>query len=395
MDRAEFEDLTGLFLRLQSELESAAIGRQTSLEAQLKAAEADLSPLFNNVEMLATGLGSGGLTYEHAFLKRTNEWSPPRLLKLLAEYRDAQKVDERALFVELAAFLPRMDTAYRHVVSIAELEADKSQLKAFALARSCLRDMGDLIESTLRPFLNLRLRILQICGAYTVTRQVDDLSLGDVVSDLTKLDPDLYTVAPFDVSLSQWRNISHHSSYKAVGEKIVCEYGQGSHKKKIDCSPEQLIQLFQDVEKTYYLHKVAFEIFSTDNIQILAAAERATGANVEVSELSHNSMLAYGIVASGFRILKIGRKDFRWALLLVDRHDRSEETSKAALQAAVVTYLLHSKSKSIQLNAWIDTHMGQHFISFQGDMRQEPGLTPEEYALFKLNRNFRIDEDTT
>ncbi len=394
MSEEHLEDLTVVFTRLQSELEPAGIGEKTSLEVQLKNVEADLQPFFLNADNLSAGLGSGGLTYEHAFLKRTKDWSYPHLVRLLGEYRAAQKADQAALFAVLAAFLPQMDSAYRHVVSIAELEADKANLKGYTLARSCLRDMGDLIESTLRPFLSLRLKVLQISGEFSAgSRRIDDLSLGTLVSALTTLDPDLYALTTFNIPLSQWRNISHHSSYKSVGDKIICEYGPPGRRGVIECSPMQLIELFIEVETLYYLHKVGFEIFCTDNIHALSAGEKETGTKVTLSELSTNAILAYGIVASGFHIARVARRAFRWGVFLIDRHDRERTHVEAALQRALVPYLLHSGPT--QIYAWVESKRGQQFVSFQGELKRSSDLKSGEYAEFKMDGHFRINEGTS
>lgn len=128
MAGAEFEDLTTMFLRLQDEVEPVGVGRQKSLEAQLKIVEADLVPYFEDHGALQMCLGAGGLTYEHAFLKRFPVWSESRLATLLSEYRQARDVSSHEVYSALAAFFPQMDRAYRHVVSIAELEVDKCGL---------------------------------------------------------------------------------------------------------------------------------------------------------------------------------------------------------------------------------------------------------------------------
>ena len=391
MGKEDITDLTDLFLRLQGELEPVGVGEQTSLEAQLNIIESDLLPHFTSADRLIECLGCGGLTYEHAFLKKTRKWSYPRLLRFLDEYRAAQRSNEAALFAELAKFLPRMDSAYRHIVSICELEADKATLSGYAFARSCLRDMGDIIESTLYPFLCLRLEVLKILGTTKQARCAYTLSLGTLVNELAKIDPDMYSVPPFGISLSQWRNISHHSSYQIENDVVVCRYRVGSVLREVKCTRDQLIDIFINVEKIYYLHKVAFEFFCTDNIHALKTEQSATNApDIELSEFSKQSTLAYGIVASGFRIVHAAKQGSRWHFILIDRHDRLKEQCRRALQASILPYLF--QAGPTQMTVRVDTQGSQHFINFRGELRLEPcTLSVDEYSPFKISRFLRID----
>ena len=372
MKNQEFEDLTILFLKLQDEIEPTGIGESTSLNAWLQIVESDLGHLFVNTQHLSNCLSAGGLTYEHAFLKKTEKWSSPRLSKLLKEYRSAQAIDETRLFAVLANFRPRMDDAYQHVVSIAELEANKANLKLRAFAKSCLRDMGDLIESCLFPFLRLRLKILEIGGKVNKTnRHIDDLSLGATIDEISPIDPVLYCPKPFKVSLSQWRNVSHHSSYKVLGGTIRCEYGKQRHRRQFECSQNQLLEMGKYVNNVYYLHKVANEIFCTDNVHALKKTIDRTNVKIELSEFTTDATMAYSIVAGGFRILNAARKDFKWILVLRDLHARRKEDIKSALQEALIPYLFCKGPAEI--NARVESRTDQHFISFRGELRKSNG----------------------
>ena len=394
MENEEFEDLTMLFLRLQKELEPAGVGRETSLDAQLGVIESDLGHLFVNSNHLSSCLGAGGLTYEHAFLKRTEEWSSSCLSKLLEEYRSAQAIDKDRLFSVLASFQPRMDSAYEQVVSIASLEADKANLKPQVFTKSCLRDMGDMIESSLLPFIRLRLKVLEIGELNDAgKRRIDDLSLGHAIAELKSADPTLYSPAPFNISLSQWRNISHHSSYRLRGDTVCCEYGNKRPRKQFECSTTQLLEMFRYVDNVYYLHKVAFEFFCTDNISALAQAVDTSSTKSELSEFTTDATMAYSVAASGFRILNAARKDIRWMFALQDLHGRSKKNVELALQEALIPYLLHKGPT--QMNAQVESSGEQHFVSFVGELRSSSDeLKDGERGAFKIGKNFRIEQSS-
>ena len=393
MENTGFEDQTTLFLKLQAELVPAKVGNNTSLSGQLRVVESDLGHLFVNVEKLSNCLGAGGLTYEHAFLKKTGEWSSQHLSKLLEEYRIAETADDTRLFSMLANFQPRVDDAYRHLVNIAELEVNKPNLKTPVFAKSYMRDMGDIIESSLFPFVRLRLKVLELGEKLGRTnRQIDDLSLGTTIAELSRIDQDLYCPEPFKVPLSQWRNISHHSSYRVRGDVIRCEYGSKHHRQQFECSPSQLIEMCRYVDKVYYLHKVAYEVFCTDNIDALVKAIGPTGGRPDLSEFTTDATMAYSIVASGFRILNAARKPFRWAFVLRDMHDRRREDIEYALQEALIPYLLHKGPTEIK--SWIESQGAHHFISFRGALKNSDEVLDDELSSFTIGKNFRIKESS-
>lgn len=252
--------------------------------------------------------------------------------------------------------------------------------------------MGDMIESALRPFLQLRRKILEVGGILPVSRTVES-SLGQILRDLEEVDNHIYALPPLNISISQWRNISHHSAYSVTDDVIRCEIGQSSRKRTIECSPKQLIQVFVETEKIYYVHKVAFEFFATENIRSLSLAEQETGTEVLLSDFSKRSMVAYGLVASGFHVLHAGYKDGRWAFVLIDNHNRSARNGRAALQGCLSTYLLHVKAT--QFNVWVRTRQKEYFLSFRGELRGDTRLASDEYVPYTLDRNMRILDSKT
>jgi len=314
----------------------------------------------------------------------------PILQTFLDEYRSAQAINEEKLLTILAEFQPCMDDAYRHLVSIGELEADKANLKPILLVKSSLRDIGDIIESSLFPFMRLRLKVVGVKEeADEAHHRIDDLSLGATVAELLSVDRDLYCPTPFEITLSQWRNIAYHSDYKVVGDTVICEYGHRRPKQTFECSVTRLLEIFRYVDNVYYLHKVAYEIFCTDNIQSLARAIWPTSDHSGLSEFTTDAAMAYSIVASGFCVLNAARKRSQWAFVLLDRHNRNKSEIKLALQEALVPYLLHRGPTEI--NAWVDAKQRKHFISFRGELRKEEnGLTSNEGSLFRIGRNFRV-----
>ena len=220
----------------------------------------------------ARAWGTGGLTFEHAFLKRTHAWSAPILSKLLREYRDASAIDDNRLFLTLANFQATILHAYDHLVSVATLEGMVTRSNARVFAKSCFRDIGDVIESCLFPFLKIRLNVLRIATA-SDSRDVENLTLGQTIAELALTDAELYSPLPFDIRLSQWRNIAFHSSYDV---RSRCRYGD-RHPKRFECTPTQLLDVLKYTNDVYYVHKVAYELFGIDNTDRVLQVRKASG----------------------------------------------------------------------------------------------------------------------
>ena len=393
----EHQDLTDLFLSLQQELLAAGIGRATSLEAQLRAVELDLRGYFRNRTHLGASLGTGGLTYEHAFLKRTHAWSTPVLSTLLQEYRDASDVDDRRLYESLTASQGPVLRAHNNLVSVAHLEGMVARSKPLVFARSCFRNIGDIIEACLFPFLRIRLHVLRIA---TCTSDQDpdvaDLSLGRTIDELTRIDAKLYAPPPFAVRLSQWRNIAAHSGYHVRGEKIHCQYGNG---RRFECTPAQLLDVARYANDVYYVHKVAHEIFCIDNIERAFGTGCGSGEGREARnpdldfEFNTDVILTYSVVASGFRIRNARRTGLRWTLHLEDAHGRSKPEVQRTLQAALLSYMVHVKS--VHLHASVRSRGASHSLSFRGELRNsETKLQAGEHSTYAVGRNFRVDESS-
>lgn len=392
-DEPPFVDVTTLFHSLQGELEAADIGRAPSLEAQLRSVESDLTCHFENPAHLSACLGTGGLTYEHAFLKRTHPWSASILAELLQEYRAAKAVDDNQLFLALANSHEAIGRAYEHLVSTATLDSmfTKSSIRVFV--KRCFGSIGDMIESSLLPFLKIRLNVLRIAaGTATPAPDVDDLSLGQTIGELARTDPDTYSPAPFGVRLSQWRNIASHGNYRVRGESIHCWYGKSP--ERFECTSDQLYDLAKYVNDVYYVHKAARELFVIDNAERMLQVSRTSGEPIEAlvfdPDFNTDTILAYSIVACGFRIQNAGRKGRQWFLVLEDRHDRTKGEAKITLKKALASYLIHVKS--LHLEALIQSRGADHYVSFRGKLTStEAELMPGEHSVFTFGKNFRVN----
>ena len=146
----------------------------------------------------------------------------------------------------------------------------------------------------------------------------------------------IYHPSPFGISVSQWRNIANHNSYSVKDEEISCTYGSRGHQKHFSCTVSDLIELARYVDSLGFLHKVAFEIFSIDNLkQLIPHVPR-----LEITEYTKDAALVSGLFDAGFTTINAAYREGEWALLLVDDCRRNRGGIQKALQDAVLPYFM-------------------------------------------------------
>ena len=253
-----------------------------------------------------------------------------------------------------------------------------------------------MIESCLLPFLKIRLNVLRIAEGTTDNRDVGDLSLGQAIAELAATDRALYSPAPFDIPLSQWRNIAFHGNYDVRGRRIRCQYGN-RRLHRFECTPTQLLDVMKYTNDVYYVHKVAYEIFGIDNTDRVLQVRKASGDSRVVHDFDFDfntyTILAYSIVASGFRILNAGRRGVRWMLLLEDLHGCTKADIKRTLKEALISYMVHVNF--LHLQALIRSRGTSHRLSFRAEMRSSKvELLPGEHSAYAIGKNFRVDDSS-
>lgn len=366
----KIKDLTRLFLGLQEEARAGLNSKSVDVRVHLDQAAADLSTYFENPDCLPRAFGAGGLRYEYAFLQhnRSEPWIDNALRTMLMEFRAARNVDVSCCFQTWGRWFEAIDRAIRNTASVAFLQEDIDNLSHEFMAKSILRDTGDILEGSLQPLARLRLDMQGVAGIRAAgAAPVTSMSFGKVIEELASRPNggDVYRPQPFGLTVSQWRNIANHNSYEVKGSEVICTYGSPGHHKTIRCPVNDLFNLGRYINDLKFTHKIAFEFFSIDNMRALSPYL----PHVDITNHTFEGALAYGLVAGGFSIERVGygaEVDYgskQWALLLVDDHNRSELGAKAALQDAVSTYLL--LAGSINVVAFVKSNTSLYEFSFK------------------------------
>lgn len=364
------KDLTKLFSGLQAEAQAGQKVESVDIRVHLDQAAADLSTYFENPATLPRALGSGGLRYEHAFLQQNHSepWIDNTLRTILAEFRSARTVDATRCFQVWGNWFEAVDRAIQNTASVAFLQTDVDNLSPEFMAKSVLRDIGDILEGSLQPLARLRLDMQGVTSIRSAgAAPVNSMTFGKIIDELASRPKggDVYRPKPFGLTVSQWRNVANHNSYKVKGTEVICTYGTPGHHKTIRCPVNDLFDLGRYINNLTFVHKIAFEFFSIDNMADLVPHL----PRVDITEHTADGALAYGLVAAGFSIERVGygaEADYgarQWALFLIDEHSRSELEAKAALEDAVSTYIL--LTGSINVVAFVKSDASLYEFSFK------------------------------
>ena len=220
---------------------------------------------------------------------------------------------------------------------VASLQLHIDELEGEFVVKTIFRDVGDLLEGSLQPLVRLRLAMLEVAGVRTGrSSPVSTMTFGDVVHELSSRGAEggIYHPPPLGLSVNQWRNIANHNNYALKDGRVTCTYGMPGRQKSVCCTIDDLIELAKYTDTLVFLHKTAYEIFSTDNLNELIPYS----PQLEITDYTRDGALAYGLAEARLIVVRAGYSEGLWVLLLIDDCNRDHERAKAALQAAVLPY---------------------------------------------------------
>lgn len=364
MKKTNLTDKTKLLLGLQEEALAGQKNPSADIRIHLDQAAVDLSIYFENPDAIPTALGAGGLRYEHAFLQqnRSKLWIDHNLHIMLTEFRAARNNNANACFQTWGSWMEAIDHSTRNVAVVAFLQEDLEELSLEFMTKSVLRNVGDILEGSLQPLARLRLEMQEITGMRAKkAKPIASMTFGKIIEELAsrQIGGNIYYPPPFGITVSQWRNIANHNSYVVKGDSVICTYGISGKPQTIVCSANDLIDLGVYMNDLSFMHKIAYEIFSIDNLNNLTSY----APGIEITDHTRDGALAYGLVAAGFTIAKAGYRPGVWTLGLIDRFERSEAQAKSALQSATTTYVL--LGESVEVFALVKSGTSTYKFSFQ------------------------------
>jgi hypothetical protein len=221
----------------------------------------------------------------------------------------------------LTTFIESMPDIYAGLSvfwSVFHLELDKSSLKIEEFLHESLRNIGALIEGAIKPTAKALLQQQRIiAGGTTNFQAISNLTLGQIVTELTMASPNLSYFSPWSVPLNQWRNIAQHFSARVEGDEIVCWYGSSRQPSTLRLRRSELLSVVQRIRDVLACLRLANRIFAVDNLPRLVELgldfQRIT-IRPEMDVMN----LVSGLATQGFEVIDLQVSDGRADLVLRD-----------------------------------------------------------------------------
>ncbi|MCS3643227.1 hypothetical protein [Salinibacter ruber] len=183
-------------------------------------------------------------------------------------YRNSRSADSERCFETCGRFEKDTISSLSQMWSHMYLEHDKADLPLTEFRQEAFKNIGDLIEGTLKPFLQeLLLQNRFARGKVSTYDDVRDLRLGNITQELidTTSFRGAFKPGSWNLRLNDWRNIAHHHTSRVEGKEIIGEYDVGSNTKEIRLSRQDLTDVLYKIALIFKAIRTARTLFVFDN----------------------------------------------------------------------------------------------------------------------------------
>jgi len=223
------------------------------------------------------------------------------LRTVLNHYHAAHDHDPKQCFAIICFWEERLEYANREFWSQALLELPKEDLDLEIFQHECLRNIGGMIEGCIQPLLRECLSLEKmIRGVNDPTKTVDQVTLGNVVSELQHVlpDSDLLKPEPWRIPLNQWRNIAQHKTARVANGRIIATYGSPGAVKAVSFKRSELLDALIATQIRLAALRGGRTIFLFDHFH----EAKASLPKIEISAASKIFQLSSSFATQGFRI---------------------------------------------------------------------------------------------
>lgn len=324
----------------------------------------DWSRYMSNGKALQSAVRSNVGLFEYNFWLTMNDerWFMDGLDQLLECFRRAKARNENECFQALVDLDPTINSGLKNMHRLFHLEGNKSVKRLDLFGKICFREIGDMVEGTLKPFMQLVLVMFLIASRKpNKSATIYDMSLGEITGELLKSKTfnELYQPLPWNVPINQWRNVAQHYSFTVDRSHaaLECVYGT-KNKKKISVDRDSLVALLKRVHAILYAHKIAHLLFFIDNIEGMASRLTITS---ELSEDTIKSQVLTAVVSNQFKLLSLKTKR-NWHLTLSDQILRAASDRHAALNKVAAAFRLVVKDRALNITLYYQNERGEQTL---------------------------------
>jgi hypothetical protein len=181
-------------------------------------------------------------------------------------FERAKNENHSKTFQILSQELRATSRAIQNYAELFHLEQDKNISRLDLFAKSCFRDIGEILEGSVKQFS----KVLLMIGFQDEVEKIKDMqkaSFGSIVSLLLRKGlEDIYTIGTYDITINQLRNIAFHADYSIDHKNnlTICSFGSN---KTLKLTRNELLDILLKVNQFYAAHKLSYEFFMMDNLQ--------------------------------------------------------------------------------------------------------------------------------
>lgn len=271
----------------------------TSLEIK-KWIISTLQPLYRNQDVL-NDLAVDVLAPEavRIFQLSQDRWAFDVLTNVLDIYRKSDASGHEECLRICAEWNDSIFQGLSAYWSIYRLREPPSSLNIVDRVFQQFRTIGALLEGALLSrFRELLCQVRHTRSKDYTYNRVLQLKFGNVVRELleTASLSNACRPEPWHVSLSQWRNVSQHHSYRCFNGQIEIQYGEPPHEKFLSMTPNELNLLEMRIASVLNAMEAARTAFAFDNPQSFADAI----PRIELRQEAHLVQLSSALSTQGF-----------------------------------------------------------------------------------------------
>ncbi|MBN2379506.1 hypothetical protein JXM67_06860 [candidate division WOR-3 bacterium] len=158
--------------------------------------------------------------------------------------------------------------------------------------------------------------------------------------------PNLFIPQPWNIRLSQWRNIAYHHSVVIEENNIICSYGTAPNIREIRLTKEELFSVAHNILTIHQCLDLAQGLFFVDNISHIRYYLPPTDINDVRSEALFLHF-ASGLATQGFEILEFNRNPNEAKLIVKDLSDLDPDNRRFHASQFLFQVWLFTKSKNV------------------------------------------------
>ena len=276
-------------------------------------------PFVENQAALKQAISNGNLRYEYIRFIKVFKGSSYEagLACLISLFRALYPVYPKQSLDILTNSFWEINRGLKNATQIALLQEpnlDLSRLDLFA--KYAFRNIGDIIEGTLKPFLHFFFDLITMAHQGSTHKA----SLGTYTQKLIAHDSmfEQFLKAEFyGIEISQWRNIANHNSYHILCEnEVEVSYGKATVTKQV-ITREQLEDIFRRLDNILYWLKTAHVLISIDHLYELLDSASVNGSIKDSGLLTEDDITAQIVETStiyGYSTLSCKKQGGVWSI---------------------------------------------------------------------------------